>query len=84
MNFFLLQVRPGSPGPANAGQERASVSNDNNILLDPDILTDHVTQVTLKFCRAILLSGLVAQTSLTTFLVGAGLDGTGHTGQVHH
>ena len=26
-------------------QERASVSNDNNILLDPDVLTDHVTQV---------------------------------------
>ena len=44
-----LEVRPGSPGPANAGQERASVSNDNNILLDPDILTDHVTQVTKRF-----------------------------------
>ena len=26
---------------------RASVSNDNNILLDPDILTDHVTQVSV-------------------------------------
>ena len=25
--------------------ERASVSNDNNILLDPEVLTDHVTQV---------------------------------------
>ena len=29
---------------------RASVSNDNNILLDPDILTDHVTQVKLGKC----------------------------------
>ena len=26
-------------------QEIASVSNDNNILLDPDVLTDHATQV---------------------------------------
>jgi hypothetical protein len=26
-------------------EPRGSVSNDNNILLDPDILTDHVTQV---------------------------------------
>ena len=32
-------------GLAGQHQERASVSNDNNILLDPDILTDHVTQV---------------------------------------
>ena len=49
LQFYLWQVRPGSPGPANAGQERASVSNDNNILLDPDILTDHVTQVVEQF-----------------------------------
>ena len=46
LTYVPLQVRPGSPGPANQGQERASVSNDNNILLDPDILNDHVTQVT--------------------------------------
>ena len=30
-------------------QERGSVSNENNILLDPDILTDHVTQVIMFF-----------------------------------
>ena len=37
------------PMAAAAGHppERASVSNDNNILLDPDVLTDHVTQVSL-------------------------------------
>ena len=35
------------PMAAAAGHppERASVSYDNNILLDPDVLTDHVTQV---------------------------------------
>ena len=40
---------PHSAAPA-AGHppERASVSNDNNILLDPDVLTDHVTQVIIN------------------------------------
>ena len=33
------------PSAAQHPPERASVSNDNNILLDPDVLTDHVTQV---------------------------------------
>ena len=33
------QMEDGSAAP------RASVSNENNILLDPDVLTDQVTQV---------------------------------------
>lgn len=36
-------------------QERASVSNDNNILLDPDVLTDHVTQVLVLTVMATLV-----------------------------
>jgi len=36
-------------------QERGSVSNDNNILLDPDILTDHVTQVLVLTVLATLV-----------------------------
>ena len=67
MNFCLLQVRPGSPGPANAGQERASVSNDNNILLDPDILTDHVTQVT-KVLLSNFVVGLGGPNSINNLL----------------
>merc|ERR1712227_556170 len=35
--------------------ERASVSNDNNILLDPDVLTDHVTQVLVLTVMATLV-----------------------------
>ena len=30
-------------------EPRGSVSNENNILLDPDVLTDHVTQVRINF-----------------------------------
>jgi neurofibromin 1 len=47
-----LLVRPGSPG---AGQERVSVSNDNNILLDPEILTDNMTQVLVLTVLATLV-----------------------------
>merc|ERR1712045_196842 len=43
-----------SPQPSNV-QERASVSNDNNILLDPDVLTDHVTQVLVLTVMATLV-----------------------------
>jgi len=59
-----LEVRPGSPGPANAGQERASVSNDNNILLDPDILTDHVTQVLVLTVLATLVKYTTDETEV--------------------
>jgi len=42
---------------AGAGHppERASVSNDNNILLDPEVLTDHVTQVLVLTVMATLV-----------------------------
>jgi len=59
-----LEVCPGSPGPANAGQERASVSNDNNILLDPDILTDHVTQVLVLTVLATLVKYTTDETEV--------------------
>jgi len=42
-------------GVGNNVQERGSVSNDNNILLDPDILTDHVTQVLVLTVLATLV-----------------------------
>ena len=44
-----------TPQLASANQERASVSNDNNILLDPDILTDQVTQVLVLTVLATLV-----------------------------
>jgi len=43
-----------SPQPSGV-QERASVSNDNNILLDPDVLSDHVTQVLVLTVLATLV-----------------------------
>merc|ERR550532_3221749 len=43
-----------SPQPSSV-QERASVSNDNNILLDPDVLSDHVTQVLVLTVLATLV-----------------------------
>ena len=38
--YFCIQVLVSENIEA-----RGSVSNENNILLDPEILTDHVTQV---------------------------------------
>ena len=39
---------PQDPQDPPSGAARPSVSNENNILLDPEVLTDHVTQVGLK------------------------------------
>jgi len=46
-------------------QERASVSNDNNILLDPDILTDHVTQVLVLTVLATLVKYTTDENEMT-------------------
>jgi neurofibromin 1 len=43
---------------------RASVSNDNNILLDPDILTDHVTQVLVLTVLATLVKYTTDETEV--------------------
>lgn len=56
-------------------QERGSVSNDNNILLDPDILTHHVTQV---------CSDNVIDNYVQLHVPGPGPHRAGHTCQVHH
>ena len=40
--------RGEGPQDPPSGAARPSVSNENNILLDPEVLTDHVTQVRLK------------------------------------
>ena len=47
----------GDEAPSSASQEqpRGSVSNENNILLDPDVLTDHVTQVLVLTVLATLV-----------------------------
>ena len=54
----------GSHSPSNDIKERSlrgSVSNENNILLDPDILTDYPTQ-------ALLLTVLVSATDFSYFV----------------
>ena len=56
------QMSPGISGkPENVADQasasaRPSVSNENNILLDPEILTDHVTQVEKNyyFCHLLI------------------------------
>ncbi len=51
---FQGQIPVGVPSPCSERSARGSVSNENNILLDIDILTDYPTQ-------ALLLTVLVRQ-----------------------
>ena len=39
-------------------EQRGSVSNENNILLDPDVVTDPMSQVKLIFSIAMILVNL--------------------------
>ena len=52
---FGSNETPQLSSPQPSVQERASVSNDNNILLDPDVLSDHVTQVLVLTVLATLV-----------------------------
>ena len=52
----------GVPSPMTERSARGSVSNENNILLDPEILTDYPTQ-------ALVLTVLVSASTLLIFIV---------------
>ena len=59
MGSYGKGTSPGGMSPCGEIKERStrgSVSNENNILLDPDVLTDYPTQ-------ALLLTVLVSVTS---------------------